>query len=458
MALVATLVIGVGAGVISYFTNQFNTSTLLDRVNMGIESDLAAFRDWQEIAPLLDVTNVIDRLQKNHPRSFYSYQSAGGEYLYGNLHPEDSAIIPFEGNLELIKLSQEQVHTSEGFEGLHRFAVGYHRMEDGSVLVVGRDIEHLLVQRKRMQQLGLLTIVFMMVVVAVSFYFSTYFAEVINSIGSTASDIIETGDFSRRIPVQGTWDDLSNLANLLNALLARTESLMSSVSQVSDNIAHDLRTPLTRLRNHLDELHTRLSASDDHASREISEAVIREADQILETFSALLRIARIESGSGEHNFQSLALKPLLEDILDLYQPLAEEHGVQVSAELQSLQVAGDTDMLFQLFANLMDNAVKFSPEGGTIEVRCYPRGDRIMVEIADSGKGIAPEDRERVFDRFYRAEKSRSTAGSGLGLSLVRAIVNLHQSRISILDNNPGSRCVVELHPCPEHDQTWDTV
>lgn len=446
MALVFTLLIGVSAGVLSYFINLFNTSNLIDRVEVGLEADFAAFLDWQEMAPEFSVPEIIDRLKENPYRGEYSYQNANGDYVYGSLIPADIEIAEFKENIILLYVRKEDLHSAIDFEGTHRFAAKKYILEDGSRLLIGRDIERALTVRKRMQQLGLLTIVLMLVVIATSFFISTYVVGLTNNISKTANDIMETGDFSRRIPVGSAGDDLGNLATVLNDLLERAENLMQSVRQVSDNIAHDLRTPLARLRNQLDDLDLRMKATGDESAQDITESLIREADHILGTFGALLRIARIESGKREQEFEQVELVPLLEDILELYQPLAEDKGIEIFAKFEEASTLGDPDMLFQVFANLMDNAIKFTPEGGAIELLCRYKNGSVCIELADSGAGISDEDKPKVFDRFFREEKSRHTPGNGLGLSLVQAVMKLHKADISIHDNNPGARFVVRVN------------
>jgi len=253
---------------------------------------------------------------------------------------------------------------------------------------------------------------------------------------------IMAGDLTRRVPSGHRGDDLDQLADGINEMLARIEVLMESVRQVSGNIAHDLRTPLTRLRNRLegmrgDEVQPERRAAID--------AAIADADGLLATFNALLRIARIEAGSG------IALAPVdlsavLADAVDLYEPLANDRGQDITAALApGIVVPGDRDLLFQATANLLDNAVKYTPEGGCIRVSLEPFTGEARLVIADNGPGIPEAERDRVFRHFYRVEASRSTPGNGLGLSLVAAVVRLHRATIRLEDNNPGLRVVLRL-------------
>ena len=440
MALLFTLSLGLAAGILAYFTYQFNTSSLIREVEMAIDADLASFKDWQEVAPFLPIPNIIDRMRKHRQRSVYSYQNANGEYVYGSLVPDDLEVSELKEDILLLSVDHKDLRSTAEYQGTHRFAAKIHRLDDGTKLLIARDIEDALQQRTRMQQLGLLTILLMLIVICSSFFISTYIVGLTNRIGNTAKEIIATGDFSQRISVGPGWDDLSNLAAVLNNLFEKTESLMRSVRQVSDNIAHDLRTPLTRLRNQLEELDSSLEDDGCQDSQKSTQLMILEADHILGTFGALLRIARIESGKRERDFERVELGAILGDILELYQPLAEDKGIEVQADIEPHACLGDPDMLFQLFANLMDNAIKFTPPDGTISLSCRRQKDRICIEIADSGAGISVDDRSRIFDRFYRAEESRNTPGNGLGLSLVQAVLTQHRGEIRVEDNNPGAR------------------
>ena len=255
-----------------------------------------------------------------------------------------------------------------------------------------------------------------------------------------ASRDIMAGDLSRRVPSDGSGDDFDQLALSLNAMLARIEALMASLRQVTDNIAHDLRTPLARLRNRLDALRLATAPSPD------LEAAILEADELLATFNALLRIARIESAQARAGFARLDLVPLAEDLAELYEPLAGERGQTLKVAVQGpAWVHGDRDLLFQALANLVDNAVKYTPPGGCIELRVVPASGAVLVTVSDSGPGIPPDLQARVFERFFRADASRSAPGSGLGLSLVQAVAQLHGATIRLANTGSGLQVTLSI-------------
>lgn len=255
----------------------------------------------------------------------------------------------------------------------------------------------------------------------------------LDAINLTSREIM-SGDLSQRIPILGTGDDFDQLAQQLNAMLERIEKLMQAVQQVSDNIAHDLRTPLTRLRTRLEQL------GDELAQRPaLMEQAIADTDDLLNTFNALLRIARIESGSQKVAHQSLALEAILKDIEQLYEAVASERQQSLSLSIQSpCRVLGDRDLLFQLFANLVDNAIKYSPIGSQVSIELVAENSTCMVTISDQGPGIPKSLQQKVFQRFFRTDSSRSSAGNGLGLSLVWAILEMHGGEIALSNSHPG--------------------
>ena len=258
----------------------------------------------------------------------------------------------------------------------------------------------------------------------------------LEDINNTSQEIM-AGNLDRRVPTRGTADDFDQLATNLNAMLDEIQRLMDGIRHVSDNIAHDLRTPLTRLRHRLEGLADHALTED--ARREGVEKSIADADYLLTTFSALLRITRMEAGGYQPAFSELRLRELIEDAAELYQIVAEEAGIELTIDiLDDTPIEADRDLLFQALTNLLDNAIKFCPAGGDIRVATVRKGDIVSLSVADSGPGVPEEERDRVLDRFYRTEASRSTNGSGLGLSLVAAIATVHQARLELTDNKPG--------------------
>jgi signal transduction histidine kinase len=265
----------------------------------------------------------------------------------------------------------------------------------------------------------------------------------IETISRAARDIM-AGDYSRRIPACGIGDEFDHLVRSLNAMLERNEAAMESVRQVSNDIAHDLRTPLTRLRQRLELAQRRTQSVVEW--RRTADSCLSEMDAILDTWGALLSIAQIESGMPARRFSEVDLSELLHTVSEVYQPMAEEREQRFTVDIApGLMVWGDRELLAQMVANLIENAVKHSPAGASIEVTTIQSFSAIDVAVVDSGPGIPVADRERVFQRFFRLENSRSTPGSGLGLSLVKAIAALHQVSIELTDNGPGLRIALRF-------------
>jgi signal transduction histidine kinase len=254
---------------------------------------------------------------------------------------------------------------------------------------------------------------------------------------------ISRGDPRERLDLITESGYVRELYVLVNSILDQMESLMLGVQRVSDNIAHDLRTPLTRIRNQLSEL----GAGLPRASADDVEKIIAECDELLTSFNALLRISTLETGKRSTASVDLDLGSLLRDVVELYEPVAQEKNISLTFQADSQICRGEADLLFQMFANLLDNAVKYTPEHGLIEVLLEAPSKRgHIVSISDSGPGIVVADRENVFRRFFRVESSRGEQpGHGLGLSLAQAIAQYHNGRVSLSPNNPGLRVRVEL-------------
>lgn len=265
----------------------------------------------------------------------------------------------------------------------------------------------------------------------------------VEEISRTSREIM-AGDLARRIDLRGTGDEFDHLATSLNAMLDRIQHLMSGLQQVSSDIAHDLRTPLTRLRHRLELAYRREATLD--GLRIALDASIRDADAILETFGALLRIAQIEAGIRKSGFTQVDLTNLLEDLVEAYQLVAEERQQSLISQFpQNLIVFGDRELLVQLFVNLIENAIRHCPSGTTISVEAAATDHDIEAVVVDNGPGIPAAERKNVLARFARLDTSRTTPGSGLGLSLVSAIATLHDATFELVDNAPGLRCILRL-------------
>ena len=260
----------------------------------------------------------------------------------------------------------------------------------------------------------------------------------INSITESAYVIANTGDLSKRIDASNTWGDLHQVALVLNTFLNKIERLMTGGQRTIDSIAHDMRTPLTRIRNQIALLRRDAPNVTGDKIYESCGDVLNEIDHALATFTSLLRITRLESGSQTLSRRMLSLKELMEDVCELYEPVAEDKGIELLCEIDEILVEVDRDLLFQALANVMDNALKFTPKLGKVHAWAYQNADKnTCLVIEDNGPGLEDGEVEKVFDRFYRGDFARKSTGSGLGLNLVAAIAKAHDIRLHIANRDP---------------------
>lgn len=404
MALLFTVLCGAAALSLGYFINYFAKGHFVHSTEAVIDSELR----------YIEAVGIQDTQGKER---FYAYLNEDGSL---------PAELPSS-----ISLLSEGIIVFDHPERKRRYAAKIHTFEDGKKLLVGTDITAISHDFKFMQWLGIASIVFVVVVVFVSYLISVFVVSGTNKIADTAREIIKTGDLSRRVELGSRWDDLSNMAAVLNLLLDRIEELMIGVKQVSDNIAHDLRTPLTRMRNKIESL----------SDSEQKQTLIEESDNILSTFNALLRISRLETEKQRSQFSQVNLKDIVCDVAEFYEPLAEERGITLQIDVADALITGDRDLLFQAYANILDNALKFTPENRTIEITLL-KDSNIEITFKDSGSGVPENEIGNIFDRFYRGEKSRSSSGTGLGLSLVKAVIELHDGRVKAQNTDTGLQII----------------
>src|SRR5579863_8746644 len=263
----------------------------------------------------------------------------------------------------------------------------------------------------------------------------------LDAINRTSGQIIK-GDLTRRVPLDGSGDEFDILAENLNRMLDRIERLMKGLREVTDSVAHDLRTPLNRLRNRLEESVARLNSSGMQAGE--IERAIAETDQLIGTFNALLLIAETDAGTTRAAMSPLDLGSVAADVAELYEPLADEKKVSLMLMPgAAVAIEGNRSLIAQALANLVDNAIKYTPAGGKVHIRTAVTPDGVELSVADSGPGIPATDRPRVTERFVRLEASRNSPGTGLGLSLVAAVAHFHNAELLLEDNEPGLRAIL---------------
>ncbi len=257
-------------------------------------------------------------------------------------------------------------------------------------------------------------------------------------------ETVMQGKLQTRVAVSGSADEFDHLAENINRMLTRIEELIGGVRDISYNVAHDLRTPLNRLRNRVEFLLQQDMSYEEHAEQ--LRHCLQEIDDLVGTFNAILHISQAEVGAGIEHFVPCDLSAILDNVLELYRPVAEEKSMSEQSDIQAgVWVMGDRHLLSQAFANLLDNAIKYSPAESQLRISLQMENGKAQVMIADQGKGIPPEFYDKVTEKFFRLETSRSTPGNGLGLSLVHAAIKLHQGELSFSDNHPGLKVLIEL-------------
>ncbi|BDX08509.1 sensor histidine kinase [Planctobacterium marinum] len=261
-------------------------------------------------------------------------------------------------------------------------------------------------------------------VVLLSFVIAWYVVNRINRMSNTINDIMNTGNLSARLEVDSSWDDLSKLSLVTNRMLQALETMVNDVKSVSDNIAHDLRTPLTRLRADIE-----LSADNGHKHQ-----LLAEVDNILTIFNSLLRIADIEAEKQVSAFKTHDLARIVDDIVSFYEALAEEKHISITLQTKPVELLCERNLVFQALANVIDNAIKFTPENGRIHIHLTVQKDAVKITICDTGPGVPKHLRDKISQRLFRVEHSRSAPGNGLGLALVAAVMQLHGGSLSFKD------------------------
>jgi signal transduction histidine kinase len=436
------------AAIVAIFYIYWNTTVLLSRqLNQTIDAELRGLAEQYRAGGLEQLVRTVAERSGTPGNSLYLVADSEGRRLAGNLSAVSPQLWDSLGPVEFVY----QRPAAGGVEKRLAFANVF-RLPSGYRLIVGRDIE----DRRELARMVRSAMLWGLGVMALfgiggGYWVSRKLLARIDRLAATTRTIMD-GDLTGRLPVTGSGDELDRLSESLNLMLARIEQLMAGLREVSDNIAHDLKTPLNRLRNRVEQ--ALREPYGEVAYRDALERTIEEADGLIKTFNALLSIARLEAGAGGENREKLDVSALLRDVAELYEPVAEERGIELRAETDApIFVRADRQLLGQAIANLIDNALKYGaaePSSGNgsrpeVEVSALMKGSTAEIVVTDRGPGVPVPDRERVLDRFVRLEASRSEPGSGLGLSLVAAVARLHGGTLRLEDNEPGLRVVLAL-------------
>jgi signal transduction histidine kinase len=438
LALIYLALFGVSALALFGFLYVRTALVMEQQTRDTINAEITGLAEQSQTFGFLGLKKAIERRGEIYPNraSVYLLTDAFNKRIAGNLEGWPVPPPDAEGWLNF------DIRVPEGDRTMLRGALGkVLPLQGGFHLLVGRDIENLqktqaLIQKAIGWGIGLT----LLLGLAGGFLMSRGMLSRIDAINRTTRRIM-AGDLSQRISLKGSRDEFDVLAGNLNAMLDQIERLLQGMREVTDNIAHDLRTPLSRMRSRIE---VALLANPDRAeARTLLEQTLCDADAMIQSFNALLSIARAEAGSERAAFEPVDLSEVCRDLADLYGPLAEEKGLTfISACPPSLVLQGNRHLLAQALANLLDNAIKYTPAGGRVTLSGHPGP---VIAVADTGPGIPEGERARVLERFVRLDGDRSTPGNGLGLSLVSAVAKLHGATLRLEDNHPGLRVSLAL-------------
>lgn len=443
LSLIYLLVFGAFAGfLIVYFAH--NTGELLSRQHIrAMDDEIQVLNQFYRRGGIRRLVQAIDRQSRRPNAGLYLVMDPQGQVLVGNIASVPAEVLDRPGTHTVPYWRIDEDDERDSYPALVRSIV----LDNGFRILVGRDISEAQHFRDLIRRAVLFSVALMLVLAVVSgFFISRRVLRRMEGV-TIASQAIMAGDLTGRIPVNGNQDEFDRLAVSLNRMLDRIEALMAGLTEVSDNVAHDLKTPLTRTRNRLEDI-LRTKDKEPEEYRSALEDTLVECDGLIETFNALLSIARAEAGEtgGMEPFDAAAM---VSDLGELYEPVAEEAGLTMTVDVEGpIPWHGNRHLLGQALSNLVDNALKYAVgKGSGILVTSRVLDGELVLTVADDGAGIPQEDRARVIERFVRLDQSRTEPGSGLGLSLVRAAALRHGGRFVLEDNAPGLRAELRIPP-----------
>ena len=432
------------ASLLAYFA--WNTQRLFaEEIARTVDVEIAGLAEQYNLGGIRRLVIIIENRSRRPGSSLYLVTAPAGAGLAGNVSSLGEGVLRKVGWTETV---YRRLDDQDGVE--HHALVRVYELPGGFRLLVGRDLE----ERQRLYSIinsaGRWSIAVVIGLgLAGGFFVARRVLRRVDAMTETTRSIM-AGNLAGRLPVSGSEDELDRLAVNLNAMLERIETLLKGFKEVSDNIAHDLKTPLTRLRNRCEE--ALRTAKGEGEYRAALHATIEESDSLIRTFNALLMIARAESGEGATPMAEFDAAEIARGVGELYDPLADDKGIAIKVEAPTpTPIKGNRELVTQALANLVDNAIKYggptqqATNGAEIVIKAQSEGGNILLTVADGGPGIAPADRGRVVERFVRLEQSRTEPGSGLGLSLASAVAHLHGGELKFEDNHPGLKAVLAL-------------
>ena len=445
LALLYLVIVALGAALVLGVVGWTIGGLFDAQIAQTVEVEITGLAEQYAQGGIRQLVESVERRSRQPGSSLYLVTSFAGQSLSGNITVLPAQVLAREGVVETSYQRQGDIEAS------HRALARVFVLPGGFRLLVGRDLAEREAFRAILRSAFVASLLALTAIGTLGgLYVARKVLRRVDALTDSAASIMQ-GDMARRLPLAGTGDELDRLAQNLNAMLERIEGLMTGLQQVSDNIAHDLKTPLTRLRNGAEQALRATASPQDHQAA--LERIIEESDGLIRIFNALLMIARAEAGSGREGMADFDAGEVAQEIAELYEPVAEEGGVRLIVAAQPALLHGSRELIGQALANLVDNALKYGTatqgERGhgmaAIEVTARRMNGMIEIGVGDHGAGIAPGDRARVLERFVRLETSRSRSGSGLGLSLAAAVARLHGGALRLEDNAPGLRVILAL-------------
>ncbi|WP_297322331.1 HAMP domain-containing sensor histidine kinase [uncultured Bartonella sp.] len=447
------LLFGLVAVGLSTYMTSLAISMLTDQTEQTLNEEVGNIEHAYQHGGLPLLVRTIDRRSRQPGAFLYLVADPQGRFLAGNVASIAPGMLAGSGLLRNSFVYSRFGDSGEKVE--HRAIATVLDLPNGMKLLVGRDIgepeKFIAIIRK-----ALIIALTAMAggALLIWFFIGRRALRRIDQVTAASQRLME-GDLTGRLPVSGAGDEFDRLSANLNVMLERIEELNNGLRQVSDNIAHDLKTPLTRLRNHADEALSGRNKNVDY--RQALEAVIAESDQLIRTFNAILMISRIEASTSVEHLEKLNARPIVEDVGELYDPVAEEAGVEfVMGRTFDAELLLNRELLAQALINLLDNAIKYgccANRNPKVSLSMEEDGEHVDIVVCDNGSGIAPEDRKRVTKRFVRLEESRTKPGSGIGLSLTNAVMKLHGGELILDDAKPGLKARLCFPKLPENNE-----
>ncbi len=444
LSLVYLLVFAIGAGFVLMRVGMNVKDLFDDQIDQTVEAEITGLAEQYRQGGIRRLVESVERRANQPGSSLYLVTTFAGERIAGNVAQLPTGVLERPGLIETRYARSGEINAE------HRALARIFLLQGGFRLLVGRDLEDREILRGVMLR-ALLTSIGWLVLIGTAggIFVAMRVLRRVDAMSASAQTIMK-GDLSQRLPQSGSGDEFDRLAISLNAMLERIGELMKGMQEVSDNIAHDLKTPLTRLRNSVEE--ALRSERSPEQYRQSLEKVVEESEGLIRVFNALLMIARLESGSGQEEMQDFDVAEVARDVAELYDAVADEQGVTLTFDAESpLMMRGSRELIGQALANLVDNAIKYGgcDDGAgrtkVVNIMAHRQGERTELTVADHGPGVPAQDRVRVLERFVRLEGSRSRPGSGLGLSLAGAVARLHHGALRLEDNAPGLRVTLDL-------------